>query len=583
MRNLTIALASIVIAAGGTAFGQRHNPGLPPNAAAETRRTPEMNGLPPDILAKMDAGATPGPGQTMTDALFATLIAVSGGKTKGQAYDLTTAILGPKWLVQTPNIWGRSGKDLAVPGPCAGCELNAQFELPFCRPFAKCDVGTCVQLAALGPISNPRIGAVMPVCIGHSDLMLDRLYETMINAPSLVDIATLDEPTGRFLATIKNGVTALARTGRPVTVRILSGQIIGNAQQSAAGINRIKKLLHTLAEDAANVKGSRVTVMAATASFGPFWRHWNHAKIFASDVRAIVGGHNLWDGDYLRRAPIHDVSIDIGGPAVTSAHAFLNPMWNKVCSGDARRVDPGTSVSVEGCPAPENMRPLPHVGTVKVLAVGNYAKGVMPADVRGDMSDIARIAAFRAAKSVIRISQQNMIGLGHDVPLETMKALVEGARRGVQVYIVQTNPDAKSGASAAYSTGMPPAAVMSSMMNIATNLEQGPRYKRVAAAQTYLCSNVHLTTIRFGPDEEWPGGKKIGNHAKVWIVDDKIFYVGSDNIYPASLQEFGYIIDDAGAMETFLKDYWNPLWQASSRVALSGNATGPCIFDSKRK
>jgi phosphatidylserine/phosphatidylglycerophosphate/cardiolipin synthase-like enzyme len=50
------------------------------------------------------------------------------------------------------------------------------------------------------------------------------------------------------------------------------------------------------------------------------------------------------------------------------------------------------------------------------------------------------------------------------------------------------------------------------------------------------------------------------NHGKVWIVDDQLFYVGSDNIYPAYLQEFGYIVGDQDATRWFIISYWNKLW-----------------------
>ena len=41
-------------------------------------------------------------------------------------------------------------------------------------------------------------------------------------------------------------------------------------------------------------------------------------------------------------------------------------------------------------------------------------------------------------------------------------------------------------------------------------------------------------------------------------VDDRVFYVGSDNVYPVNLQEFGYIVDDRKAAAELLEAYWNP-------------------------
>ena len=45
------------------------------------------------------------------------------------------------------------------------------------------------------------------------------------------------------------------------------------------------------------------------------WRKgisWNHAKIIAIDGTNLwTGGHNLWDGHYLKHNPVHDLSIEL--------------------------------------------------------------------------------------------------------------------------------------------------------------------------------------------------------------------------------------------------------------------------------
>ena len=62
------------------------------------------------------------------------------------------------------------------------------------------------------------------------------------------------------------------------------------------------------------------------------------------------------------------------------------------------------------------------------------------------------------------------------------------------------------------------------------------------------------------------------------MVDDRVFYIGSDNMYPVNLQEFGYIIDDRKGADAMLESYWNPLWQWSKRAAVSGDGVDKCIF-----
>ena len=61
---------------------------------------------------------------------------------------------------------------------------------------------------------------------------------------------------------------------------------------------------------------------------------------------------------------------------------------------------------------------------------------------------------------------------------------------------------------------------------------------------------------------------KIINHAKFWMVDDLAFHVGSDNLYPHNLQEFGSVIESAPLAREQIASYWQPLWTYSSRVAI---------------
>ena len=52
------------------------------------------------------------------------------------------------------------------------------------------------------------------------------------------------------------------------------------------------------------------------------------------------------------------------------------------------------------------------------------------------------------------------------------------------------------------------------------------------------------------------------------MVDDRAFHVGSDNLYPHNLQEFGYLVESASLASEVLTAYWEPLWRFSSRVAI---------------
>jgi hypothetical protein len=56
-----------------------------------------------------------------------------------------------------------------------------------------------------------------------------------------------------------------------------------------------------------------------------------------------------------------------------------------------------------------------------------------------------------------------------------------------------------------------------------------------------------------------------GNHAKLTIIDDEAYVVGSDNLYPGFLSEFNYLIEGAQAVNDLLDSYWHPLWSYSRR------------------
>lgn len=61
-----------------------------------------------------------------------------------------------------------------------------------------------------------------------------------------------------------------------------------------------------------------------------------------------------------------------------------------------------------------------------------------------------------------------------------------------------------------------------------------------------------------------------GNHSKIMIVDDEVYVVGSDNLYPGFLSEVNYLVEGVDAVNKLLTSYWNPLWQYSGPHAISG-------------
>jgi hypothetical protein len=145
--------------------------------------------------------------------------------------------------------------------------------------------------------------------------------------------------------------------------------------------------------------------------------------------------------------------------------------------------------------------------------------------------------------------------------------------RGGDVYLILSNLGA-AGPVGSYSNGVPIEAVGQKIRDVArrrTGMAE-------PALSSLLCRHLHLAPLRFGPDASWPNGRPIGTHAKFWMVDDRAFYIGSENLYPTILQEFGYIVEDRRAADEVRRTYWDEAWTWSRAAAVSGDDAPSCMF-----
>jgi phosphatidylserine/phosphatidylglycerophosphate/cardiolipin synthase-like enzyme len=367
-------------------------------------------------------------------------------------------------------------------------------------------------------------------------------------------------------------------------------------------------LLTSLVSGVRDIPGARLSVsVAAMRSCITFEGcnsfSWPHAKFIAVDGReAEVGGHNLWSEDYLVDQPLHDLSMLVRGPAVASASRFADRLWQFVCTHLDKKpavglanFASGQSVAPGACPdslaPPATSRPA--ADGLPILAVGRLGAGITTDFA--NQSELARDLAFGAARHRILLSQQDIgfiLGRADPIfPESTLERLIDFIeQRDGHVYIVLSNPGAAGNSGSRYSNEVGMTAIARHLRDMVQKRvdarDPKQRYevrKGPDPINALLCSHVHLAPLRFGPDASWPGGKAIGNHAKFWMVDDRVFYIGSDNLYPINLQEFGYIVDDRKAAAELIDAYWNPLWQWSQRAAVSGEEVEPCIFRTPHK
>src|SRR5437016_5890769 len=114
----------------------------------------------------------------------------------------------------------------------------------------------------------------------------------------------------------------------------------------------------------------------------------------SNEHEAVAGGHNLYMGDYLLTAPVHDLSMRVIGPAATTAQRFLDPIWLRYgCPslGNGVFYD-GKTGKIEhakksNCHWPSSAE-APASGTTKILSVGNYSRSVYKQEVPTYMADV---------------------------------------------------------------------------------------------------------------------------------------------------------------------------------------------------
>jgi phosphatidylserine/phosphatidylglycerophosphate/cardiolipin synthase-like enzyme len=468
------------------------------------------------------------------------------GAFAGITYDLTRGNrLPPDWIVQSPNVWGRRASELPP---------------------------------------------------GHSDFLVGIVRDLVASAQRRVDMTLLTPPPDkRFLDGLREALMTLAERGRPITVRILIGQYPTAEVDTGAFLKALTSGLESQPKARLTIS---VAAMRSCVAFEDCDSYsWNHAKIVTVDgADALVGGHNMWTLDYLLDDPVHDLSMRVHGPAAASAARYADRLWAYVCANLERKPSISLSNFVSnvsepgiGCMPPPAALPVDRAsGGLPILAVARMGAGVTPDFA--NQSELARDLMLGAAQGDIRIAQQDLgFSMGRSdtlFPDSTIDRLVDFLRRREgDIYIVLSNEGAVGKSGSTYSNDV-------SLQTLAHHLrdEVERRFERRDPHWRYqirsgpdpvnalLCERLHLAPFRFGPDPRWPDGHPIATHAKFWMVDGRIFYVGSDNMYPVNLQEFGYIVDDPEAAQQVIDSYWTPLWQWSSRAAVSGRGVKNCIF-----
>lgn len=447
---------------------------------------------------------------------------------------------------------------------------------------------------------------------------LDAMRDHVASAEETVDVTgMLPFPNGSMKTAFIDGLAETLGKGNSPTVRVLFG-----APPFQGGAS---DFLNDVLEGVGPLKGNLKIAVGDYDSDFPV--SWNHSKMVLVDgERAVVGGTNWWGTDYVNTStPVHDVTMRLSGPATQSAHNFTDVLWNHFCDefGPLAVHYQLARHGIGSCPSPNGNPENPPAGTgdVTVLGMGRLGLGmnledkvpplppipptsaILPkrqpdnetypclrpfTDYTNDSatytannpSETGLRALVASAEERLFISQQDLLG---PCPMPAMdvrlfERLGQALARGVKVTIVTSNPASKV-QGGAYNNEW-------SLQQLATALVNSTALQTqdVAAARTVVCNNLQLGTVRWSSAAVWPptaapppqDNNKPANHAKVVFADDAAFYIGSENLYPSWLQQYGYLIENPTAAADFKTFYTDPLWSYSSPTAIVDYATGKC-------
>jgi phosphatidylserine/phosphatidylglycerophosphate/cardiolipin synthase-like enzyme len=541
-------------------------------------------------LISDDGEILAGRSSSISEVVLAAL-EVSAPSHLGHTWNVSTDnALDEGWLLQTPpeDTWGKTYEQLTMTTTCKTADCDPDFQLQRCQAQSDCTLGgRCAEVAAT--VHAPG-GTPQKLCVGHSDSLVDDYYKLIVSGERFVDVTSLTPPDGRFEAAVRNATTYLASTGRAMQVRLLFGDF------PVQGVVNAKAVLASLVRDVPAHSPIHVYVGNYRSSDGPR-PSWNHSKMVAVDGRAaIVGGHNMWSLHYLGKNPVHDLSLELHGSAAADAHRFANEQWRYTCSHRSlityltwsvwANDDAGGKIG-DRCPPQYDLPAVSGPGKATMIAVGRLAG--IDGSGGSNQSDTAMLALLGAATRTIRLSLQDLgpptvpglgLPLGH-WPEKTFDQLTRAIARGVDVYIVVSDQHAVAGGLAAvdapYNNGWSTTDVAKQIQKYMIDHPQ-PNDPSGAELRALLCRKLHVAPLRFSTEDRFPDGAAYPNHAKLILVDEQAFYLGSQNLYDANLTEYGYIVDDARAAADLVRGYWSKLWQYSQARAVTGSEAERCVL-----
>lgn len=280
--------------------------------------------------------------------------------------------------------------------------------------------------------------------------------------------------------------------------------------------------------------------------------NWNHAKLVIRDEAvAYTGSQNM---NTMPQNNQEEVSLGFYGDTAAVALQQFNKL-----------VDVAQDYECSWASRKTSCKDLPDYPPA-LVGVTSEATPVFSVD-RGDFSlltfdfqaDKAISAAIDAAQQTLDLSQHGYTYLGRTsdrVRDELARALV----RGVEI---------RSMVATAWGNSGDPYEQYKELLTRLYYLPGLTDDERYAAD-----CRLHFAVL------QTPLGSDAKNHAKYFMVDNKLFYLGSQNLYPGSywnlleqdpagLYEHGFIVDDAAVANIVKQSYWSPKWKRAKSSAMT--------------
>ncbi len=229
--------------------------------------------------------------------------------------------------------------------------------------------------------------------------------------------------------------------------------------------------------------------------------------------------------------------------------------------------------------------------SARLLGVGRTPKSLL--GEAASPSELAKHFVIMNAKRHLDLCQQDLVfdgskrDRGHMIIKLIALALIKNRKLKVRIIV---SPYNASGGGAQYSWGSGAAGTYNKLKQRINDycLGNNKLYEQCIARLTV--KDFHFASSGY---KSWPGGERLtgtqavfsttvplpklykpapmvtdtpapGNHSKFYMADNKVFYIGSDNMYPHDLLEFGFLSDSEKLLAHWKDHYFENAWKYST-------------------